>query len=95
MEDGRISRLLSSQFAAEPTISYQVKIYTSDKLGAGTDASVYIVLHGQRKHGKKSELTCGPNDFNRCSFQSQYFTICKSSMWYHIDGSLHSEKFGI
>lgn len=31
-----------------PVVPYEIKIYTSDVFGAGTDADVFIVLYGQK-----------------------------------------------
>lgn len=41
-------------------IPYEIKIITGDVRGAGTDANVYIELHGRTdKHSKDSEASSG------------------------------------
>ncbi len=35
-------------FSAFAVVPYEIKIYTSDVFGAGTDADVFIVLYGQK-----------------------------------------------
>ncbi|KAM4615981.1 lipoxygenase homology domain-containing protein 1 [Polymixia lowei] len=51
-DDGLIVRdLYPSELQTElymPFVPYEIKIYTSDVFGAGTDADVFIVLYGQK-----------------------------------------------
>ncbi|XP_022094211.1 lipoxygenase homology domain-containing protein 1-like isoform X2 [Acanthaster planci] len=58
-DDGKITRELycgdKAGKGSEKGIPYEVRITTSDKRGAGTDARVYIVMYG----GKNGEQTSG------------------------------------
>lgn len=46
-------------------MTYQVVTHTSDLRGAGTDAGVYVQLHGLLGDGLRQQLVGGPNDFGR------------------------------
>ncbi|GMH36686.1 hypothetical protein BSKO_04559 [Bryopsis sp. KO-2023] len=72
LDDGRICRLLMAGDHVQ-TIQYKVDILTSDLLGAGTDATVYILLHGSRRDGRRLVLTSGHDDFERGQVSS--FTV--------------------
>lgn len=65
LDDGRICRLLMSGEAGA-TLSYLIEIVTSDIQGAGTDARVFISLHGLLSDSKRFPLVSGPWDFERC-----------------------------
>jgi hypothetical protein len=44
---------------------YEVAVYTSDIRGAGTDANVFIELHGDKGSVGQSRLETGANNFER------------------------------
>ncbi|VDI25718.1 Hypothetical predicted protein [Mytilus galloprovincialis] len=49
-------------------VSYKISVKTGDKKGAGTDANVYIILHGKGPQTSKYNLdTFFKNDFERGS----------------------------
>ena len=48
-----------------PVVKYQIKVHTGDKRGAGTDANVYIILHGDRGDTGKRPLESSGNNFER------------------------------
>ncbi|CAF2908011.1 unnamed protein product [Rotaria sp. Silwood2] len=70
-DDKQISRVLfpikSTDHGKEPTtaiftdvgISYTITVYTGDKKNAGTDARVYIVMHGKNSSSNKIYLSNG------------------------------------
>ena len=43
----------------------QVTVHTSDIRGAGTDANVYLIMHGTLGDGKNHVLASGADDFER------------------------------
>jgi hypothetical protein len=46
-------------------VTYKVVTHTSDLRGAGTDAAVYVQLHGLFGDGLRQQLVGGPTDFSR------------------------------
>lgn len=46
-------------------VKYKVSVRTGDKRGAGTDANVYIILHGARGDTGKRPLESAGNNFER------------------------------
>jgi hypothetical protein len=44
---------------------YAVTVHTSDRRGAGTDANVFVELHGSAGHVGWTRLESGCNDFER------------------------------
>lgn len=44
---------------------HQVETLTSDLRGAGTDANVFLIMHGTLGDGTRHILTAGHDDFNR------------------------------
>ncbi|WIA17082.1 hypothetical protein OEZ85_013981 [Tetradesmus obliquus] len=64
LDDERICRELMAG-ASRPLVTYQVVTHTSDLRGAGTDAGVYVQLHGLLGDGLRQQLVGGPNDFGR------------------------------
>ncbi|CAL1540467.1 unnamed protein product [Lymnaea stagnalis] len=45
--------------------TYNVKVYTGDKWGAGTDANVYIILFGDKDHSNRMFLKSSINNKNK------------------------------
>ncbi len=43
----------------------QVEVVTSDQRGAGTDANVYVIMHGTLGDGQRHVLSKGHDDFDR------------------------------
>lgn len=41
-----------------PVVPYEIKIYTSDVFGAGTDADVFMVLYGQKSVCTQQKHLC-------------------------------------
>jgi hypothetical protein len=64
LDDGRICRELIAG-ASRPLVTYQVVTHTTDVRGAGTDAAVYVQLHGLLGDGLRQQLVGGPTDFTR------------------------------
>lgn len=46
-------------------VKYRIQVHTGDKRGAGTDANVYIILHGERGDTGKRPLESSGNNFER------------------------------
>lgn len=65
LDDGRICRFLKSREIGA-TVSYNIQTVTSDIQGAGTDAIIFISLHGLCSDSKRFPLDSGPWDFERC-----------------------------
>lgn len=47
------------------TVALQVKTLTGDLRGAGTDANVYLIMHGTLGTGMRHILSSGADDFER------------------------------
>jgi hypothetical protein len=65
LDDGRVCRELVAG-ASRPLVTYKVVTHTSNLRGAGTDAAVYVQLHGLLGDGLRQQLVGGPTDFDRC-----------------------------
>lgn len=63
-DDGSISRVLVAG-SSRPRTTYKVAVATSDLRGAGTDANVYLQLHGVLGDGLQQPLLGGPHAFDR------------------------------
>lgn len=63
-DDGSISRVLLAG-SSRPPVTYRVTAATSDVRGAGTDANVYLQLHGLLGDGLQQPLLGGPSAFER------------------------------
>eukprot|EP00775_Hariotina_reticulata_P013433 gene13433-13561_t len=63
-DDGRICRELVAGHS-KPQVSYKVLVHTSDCRGAGTDANVFLQLHGLLGDGLKQQLLGGATAFDR------------------------------
>lgn len=63
-EDGSISRLLLAG-SGRPPVTYKVLVTTSDLRGAGTDANVYLQLHGLLGDGLQHQLLGSATAFDR------------------------------
>jgi hypothetical protein len=46
-------------------VKYRVTVHTGDKRGAGTDANVFIILHGEKGDSGKRKLESSGNNFER------------------------------
>ena len=67
-DDGAIVReLIPTSGAAKNTqiVKYKVLVHTGDKRGAGTDANVFIILHGEKGDSGKRALESAGNNFER------------------------------
>lgn len=64
LDDGRICRELAAS-APRSAAAYRAVMYTSDVRGAGTDANVYIHLHGELGDGRRHVLLGGVDSFAR------------------------------
>lgn len=68
-DDGQTVRdlaAISDGSASEmKVVKYKVSVRTGDKRGAGTDANVYIILHGENGSTGKYTLESGGNNFER------------------------------
>ena len=42
--------------------TYNVNVFTGDIRGAGTDANVFVILHGDSDDTGREQLTCWPNE---------------------------------
>jgi hypothetical protein len=65
-EDGSISRVLIAG-SSRPPVTYKVSVSTSDLRGAGTDANVYLQMHGLLGDGLQHQLLGGATAFDRYS----------------------------
>lgn len=63
-EDGSISRVLLAG-SSRPPVTYRVLVATSDQRGAGTDANVYLQLHGLLGDGLQHQLLGSTTAFDR------------------------------
>lgn len=70
-EDGSISRVLSAG-SSRPPVTFKALVVTSDMRGAGTDANVYLQLHGLLGDGSQHQLLGSATAFDRCG------TCCSS-----------------
>ena len=68
-DDGQITRDLAAvadgKAAGVRVVKYAVSVRTGDKRGAGTDANVYIILHGENGDSGKRALEGSGNNFER------------------------------
>ena len=46
-------------------VKYKILVHTGDKRGAGTDANVFVILHGENGDSGKRKLESGGNNFER------------------------------
>ena len=46
-------------------VKYKVSVHTGDKRGAGTDANVFIILHGEKGDSGRRMLESTGNNFER------------------------------
>lgn len=63
--DGAVERSLEVAPALEAPVEYLVNCVTSDMRGAGTDADVFVVLHGHSGVSPRIMLPSAPEDFER------------------------------
>merc|ERR1711862_749141 len=67
--DGQIIRTLSSSMEdgspSFPMIDYKVSVITGDRLGAGTDSNVSIIIFGENGDSGSYNLDSSKNDFER------------------------------
>lgn len=52
--------------SSRPPVTYKVSVSTSDLGGAGTDANVYLQMHGLLGDGLQHQLLGGATAFDRC-----------------------------
>lgn len=68
-DDGQIVRDLvpvaDGKASGVAVVKYRVRVHTGDKRGAGTDANVFIILHGERGDTGKRPLESTGNNFER------------------------------
>jgi hypothetical protein len=66
-DDGLIVRELlpENNPADTKVVKYKVSVHTGDKRGAGTDANVFIILHGETGDTGKRKLEGAGNNFER------------------------------
>ncbi len=68
-DDGQIVRDLApvpdGKAAGVNIVKYKVSVHTGDKRGAGTDANVFIILHGEKGDSGKRNLESSGNNFER------------------------------
>lgn len=66
-DDGQIVRELASESSLADTkvVKYKISVRTGDKRGAGTDANVFIILHGENGDTGKRILEGAGNNFER------------------------------
>mmetsp|Transcript_2129 Transcript_2129/g.5389 ORF Transcript_2129/g.5389 Transcript_2129/m.5389 type:complete len:727 (-) Transcript_2129:75-2255(-) len=59
--EGGLARRLDALPAGgmQPEVDYSIEVYTADQGGAGTDAGVYLFLHGQTGSSERLELKSG------------------------------------
>lgn len=77
-DDGSISRLLSAG-SSRPLMVYKLLVTTSDLRGAGTDANVWVQLHGFLGEGLQHQLLGGATAFDRCVPDSESVMAAVSS----------------
>jgi hypothetical protein len=68
-DDGQIIRDLipvpDGKSISVSIVKYRVTVHTGDKRGAGTDANVFIILHGEKGDTGKRKLEGSGNNFER------------------------------
>lgn len=66
-DDGQTVRDLvpENRLADTKVIKYKVSVHTGDKRGAGTDANVFVILHGESGDTGKRKLEGAGNNFER------------------------------
>ncbi len=66
-DDGLIVRELAPEnnAAGAKIVKYKISVRTGDKRGAGTDANVFIILHGEHGDTGKRLLERSANNFER------------------------------
>lgn len=68
-DDGQIIRdlapVLDGKAQGIPVVKYRISVRTGDKRGAGTDANVYVILHGEKGDTGKRPLESSGNNFER------------------------------
>jgi hypothetical protein len=68
-DDGQIVRDLAAvsdgQTSEIKVVKYKIDVRTGDKRGAGTDANVHIILHGESGSTGQYKLESGGNNFER------------------------------
>lgn len=67
-DDGAIVRELAPTGGAATNtqvVKYKIAVHTGDKRGAGTDANIYIILHGENGDTGKRPLESSGNNFER------------------------------
>lgn len=68
-DDRQIIRELPALLDGNPSdtkvVKYKVSVRTGDKRGAGTDANVFIILHGETGDTGKRSLESAGNNFER------------------------------
>lgn len=63
------SRSFLFVFFCFSVVPYEIKIYTSDVFGAGTDADVFIVLYGQKGSCTQQKHLCVNKRERRLCFE--------------------------
>jgi hypothetical protein len=53
--------------SGDSAATYRITVATEDDRNAGTDANVYLTLHGSLANGNESQLDSGNDDFERAS----------------------------
>ena len=68
-DDGQIVRDLvpvpDGNSISTAVVKYRVTVHTGDKRGAGTDANVFMILHGEKGDTGKRNLESSGNNFER------------------------------
>jgi hypothetical protein len=62
-----VRELIPTSGAATSTqiVKYKILVHTGDKRGAGTDANVFVILHGDKGDSGKRVLESAGNNFER------------------------------
>lgn len=66
-DDGQIVRELTPENSPSDTkvVKYKISVRTGDRRGAGTDANVFIIVHGEKGDTGKRVLEGSGNNFER------------------------------
>lgn len=66
-----------------PVVPYEIKVYTSDVFGAGTDADVFIVLYGRKGVCTQQKHLCVNQRERRLYFErgAEDMFIVEVSVW--------------
>jgi hypothetical protein len=91
-DDGKVWRELRPGKNETDIVTYTVNVLTADKRGAGTDATVCMILYGANGNSGTQKLESGGDDFERGSADTFWFdcpdlgALTKVKLWHDNGG---------